>query len=446
MLAPAGAIAQNLESGFFTDGYLYRHEMNPAIENSRNYVAMPLIGNINVGLTGNLNLTDVLFNRNGRTVLYTNPLVSASEVMKGICDRNRIGTDFKVQILGAGFKAWGGYNTIGISIRGNESTVIPRTLFDITKNGLHNDTYDISDLSAHAHAYAEIALGHSHKINEKWRVGGKFKFLLGAGNVDANVTRGEVVLGEDGYVANIDAELMGSITGLNYKTKASEHTKDSEGNPRQIVNGMKVSGYKISGLGVAFDLGAEYKINDDWKVSASILDLGFISWKNTRLAATHGTVNTNDYVFNVDDDAPNSFSKEGERLGDQLATLYELEDKGEVGGRTTMLGATMNISAQYTAPFYRKLNFGLLNTTRIDGRYSWTNFRLSANVAPAKCFSAGINFAIGTFGPSFGWIMSVHPKGFNLFLGMDHTSFKLAKQGVPLSSKTEFTMGINFPF
>ena len=41
VLAPAGAIAQNLESGYFTDGYLYRHEMNPAIENSRNYVAEP---------------------------------------------------------------------------------------------------------------------------------------------------------------------------------------------------------------------------------------------------------------------------------------------------------------------------------------------------------------------------------------------------------------------
>ena len=441
VLAPAGAIAQNLESGYFTDGYLYRHEMNPAIGDSLNYVAMPLIGNVNLGLAGNLNLTDVLFYRNGRTVLYTNPLVSADEVMKGITDRNRIGTDFKIQILGAGFKAWGGYNTIGISIRGNESTIVPKTLFDITKNGLRNDTYDISGLSAHAHAYAEIALGHSHKINEKWRVGGKFKFLLGGGNVDANVTRGEVKLLNDHYEATVDAEIQGSIKGLEYKTKESEH------NPgRNIVNGMKVSGYKISGLGVAFDLGAEYTINDDWRLSASILDLGFISWKNTRLAATHGTVNTDNYTFNVDDDAPNSFSKEGERLGDQLATLYELEDKGEVGGRTTMLGATMNIGVQYTAPFYRKLNFGLLNTTRIDGCYSWTNFRLSANVAPAKCFSAGINFAYGTFGPSFGWIMSVHPKGFNLFLGMDHTSFKLAKQGVPLSSKTEFTMGINFPF
>jgi hypothetical protein len=440
-LAPVTTIAQNLESGFFTDGHLYRHEINPALENSRNYVAMPFLGNINCGMSGNLSLTDVLYKRNGRTVLYTNPQVSVSEVMSGISNRNRIGSDFKIQILGAGFKAWGGYNTIGINIRGNESTIIPKSLFEITKSGLQNKTYDISDLNAHAHSYIEIALGHSRKINEKLRVGGKFKFLLGAGNFDANVTRGELTLGENGYVANIDAELKGNISGLTYKTKLSEH------NPgRMIVDGMDVSGYKISGLGAAFDLGAEYKINDDWKVMASLTDLGFICWKNNMLAATHGTVNTDDYVFNVDDDAANSFSNEGERLGDQLATIYELENKGDQGKRTTMLGATMNIGGEYVAPFYRKLTFGLLNTTRINGKYSWTNFRLSANVAPIKWFSAGVNFACGSFGPSFGWIMDVHPKGFNLFLGMDHTLGKMAKQGIPLSSNAEFSMGINFPF
>ena len=107
VLAPAGAIAQNLESGYFTDGYLYRHEMNPAIGDSLNYVAMPLIGNVNLGLAGNLNLTDVLFYRNGRTVLYTNPLVSADEVMKGItCGRCQGGADQRQHYSCPGFHCW----------------------------------------------------------------------------------------------------------------------------------------------------------------------------------------------------------------------------------------------------------------------------------------------------------------------------------------------------
>lgn len=446
MLASVNAIAQNLESGFFTDGYLYRHEMNPAIENSRNYVSMLMLGNVNIGMSGNIGVKNLLYNRGGQTVLFTNKLVSPDEFLGGIKNRNKINANIRLQLMGAGFKAWGGYNTIGISLRSNTNIVIPKPLLEMAKNGLTNQRYDIGGLGIHEDSYIELALGHSRKINDKWRVGAKVKFLVGLGCVDANVNNAVFNLAEDGYVANVDAELNTNIGGLKYKTKASEHNKDANGNPRQVFNGVEMDSYKPNGFGVAFDLGAEYKISKDWRVLASITDLGFISWKDTKLAATHGEINTNNHTFNVDDDAPNNFDDEMDRLGDDLATLYELEDKGNVGKRAKMLGATMNIGGEYVFPYYRKLTFGLLNTTRIQGKYSWTNFRLSANVAPVKVFSAGINLGVGTFGTSFGWILNFHTKGFSLFAGMDHTMGKLAKQGIPLSSNTEFNIGMNFPF
>ena len=446
MLASVNAIAQNLESGFFTDGYLYRHEMNPAIENDRNYVSMLMLGNVNIGMSGNIGVKNLLYNRGGQTVLFTNKLVSPDEFLGGIKNRNKINANIRLQLMGAGFKAWGGYNTIGIGLRSNTNIVIPKPLFEMAKNGLTNQTYDVGGLGIHEDSYIELALGHSRKINDKWRVGAKVKFLVGLGCVDANVSNAVFNLAEDGYVANVDAELNTNIGGLKYKTKASEHNKDANGNPRQVFNGVEMDSYKPNGFGVAFDLGAEYKISKDWRVLASITDLGFISWKDTKLAATHGEINTNNHTFNVDDDAPNNFDDEMDRLGDDLATLYELEDKGNVGKRAKMLGATMNIGGEYVFPYYRKLTFGLLNTTRIQGKYSWTNFRLSANVAPVKVFSAGINLGVGTFGTSFGWILNFHTKGFSLFAGMDHTMGKLAKQGIPLSSNTEFNIGMNFPF
>jgi len=441
MLASVNAMAQNLESGFFTDGYLYRHEMNPAIENSRNYVSMLALGNINAGMSGNLGVKDVIFNRNGELLLFTNPNVDAKEFLNGISDRSRLNANIRLQLMGAGFKAWGGYNTVGIDLRSNTNIVIPKSLFEMAKNGLTNQTYDIGGLGVHEDSYLELALGHSRKINDKWRVGGKVKFLVGLGTVDANVSNAVLNLAEDGYVANVDAEIKSNIGGLNYKTKASEHNGG-----RRIFNGFDIDDYKPNGFGVAFDLGAEYKISKDWRVLASVTDLGFISWKDTKLAATHGEINTDKHHFSVNDDDVNSFGDEFDRLGDELATLYELEDKGNVGNRTSMLGATMNIGGEYVFPYYRKLTFGLLNTTRIQGKYTWTNFRFSANVAPAKIFSAGVNVGLGTFGASFGWILNFHTKGFNLFAGMDHTMGKLAKQGIPLSGNTEFSMGINFPF
>lgn len=59
---------------------------------------------------------------------------------------------------------------------------------------------------------------------------------------------------------------------------------------------------------------------------------------------------------------------------------------------------------------------------------------------------SGVNLGVGTFGASFGWVANLHLTGFNFFLGMDRVPGKLCKQGVPLSSNAQVTMGINFPF
>lgn len=119
---------------------------------------------------------------------------------------------------------------------------------------------------------------------------------------------------------------------------------------------------------------------------------------------------------------------------------------GDQGARTKMLAATINLAAQYNLPVYRNLAFGLLNTTRLQGEYSWTEFRLSANVSPAKAFSARANVAVGTYGCAFGWIVNLNAPGVNIFVGMDHTLTKLAKQGVPLSSNASANLGINIAF
>ena len=56
------AQAQGSMSGFFTDGFLYRHQMNPALGNdSTTYISIPVIGNVNARMYGNFGLQDVLF-------------------------------------------------------------------------------------------------------------------------------------------------------------------------------------------------------------------------------------------------------------------------------------------------------------------------------------------------------------------------------------------------
>ncbi|MDE6310832.1 MAG: hypothetical protein K2L96_03340 [Muribaculaceae bacterium] len=436
-----GATAQNTYSGYFLDNYLYRSEMNPAFGNETNYVGFPALGNVNVGMQGNLHLTSVLYNVNGKTSLFTNPNVSVEEVMKGIHDKNRLGAEIKLNVLNAGFKAFGGYNTVAINVRGDVNAQLPGSLFSLLKEGVSNKTYDIKNLRANAVAYGEIVLNHSRDIKQVpgLRVGGAVKFLLGYGQLDARMEEAQLVLGEDSWNIRSNALIRASVKGLKYKT---DYNDDAH---REYVSGMEIDGTGLNGFGLGFDLGAEYKWQD-FRFSAALLDLGFISWSNTSVASTNGLreVQTSKYEFDVNgtDD-----SDEWDRLKNDLTALYQMDDLGNTGGRTTALAATLNFGVEYNFPLYRPLSFGLVNSTRIQGAYTWTQFRLSANVRPVKCLSASANLAMGTYGVGFGWLVNVNTgKGFSFFCGMDHTMGKLAKQGVPLNSNAKFNIGIDFPF
>ena len=82
--------------------------------------------------------------------------------------------------------------------------------------------------------------------------------------------------------------------------------------------------------------------------------------------------------------------------------------------------------------------------TRFNGDYSWTEGRLSANWEPLKWIDGGVNFAVNSFSASMGWVLNIHPKGYNLFIGMDRLLGAMSKDGVPKGSNYSVAMGMNF--
>jgi len=437
-----GASAQNTNSGYFVDDYTYRFQMNPAFDNSKNFVSIPVLGNLNVAMHGTLGVKDVIYNVNGKTTTFLSPFLSPEEVMKNIGNGNRMGADIKIPILAGGFKAWGGYNTVSLSARASLGIKIPGSMFSFLKEGVSNQSYDLSGTRAFGTAYAELAFGHSREIIKNLRVGAAVKFLIGAGDFSANFKTANLELGYDDWRITTDAEVNASLKGLTYKTKVNEDTG------HEYVNGADYDSFGLNGFGMAFDFGATYELNKDWEFSLALLDFGFISWNENQLATTNGekTFNTDRYTFSADDKADNSFENQWDNIKDDITAIYELDNMGNSGGRTTMLGATLNIGAKYTLPVYRKLNFGVLNSTRIQGAFSWTDFRFSANVAPVKWVDGGINMSAGTFGVGFGWLVNFHPNGFNFFIGMDRTLGKTTKEMIPLSSNASVNLGMNILF
>lgn len=447
------AMAQQLNSAYFTNDYKFRHTMNPAFGNEQNYVSMPGFGNVNVSTMGNFGYEDVIFDNpmfpstsKDRLTTFMNPYISTADALKGFnSGDNKILGDVSITVLSAGFKGFGGYNTIELNARTSFGMSLPYELFEFAKN-TGNRTYNIGNISANGQAFAELAFGHSRQINEKLRVGAKVKLLFGAGRGDVNIDNVKADLAaDDKWTVSGHAKSEVSVKGFTYKTEEKEYKEEGRGT-YQYVNDVDVDGAGLGGFGLAFDLGGVYKINNDFTVSAALLDLGFIKWSNNMVAVNGGE----EFVFNgfhdvaVNEDRGGStLSMQGDKYSDQLADFANLQDKGDEGGRTTGIGATLNLGCEYTLPVYRKITFGVLSSTRFRGDYSWTEARVSANWTPLKWIDGGVNMAFGSYRNSFGWVVNFHPKGYNFYVGMDHTLGKVSKEFIPLNSNAAVSVGMS---
>ena len=452
LAAGSSAMAQNLNSAYFTDQFASRNTMNPAFGNDQNFVSIPGLGNVNISLQGNFGYEDVVMKNprfgidsNKKMTTFMNPYISDAKALDGFSTgNNRVVGDVSVALLAAGFKAFGGYNTVELNSKSSLGMVLPYELFEFARN-TGNNSYNIGDISAHAQSYVELAFGHSRNIDEKLRVGAKFKLLFGVARADFKFKDVKADLSApEKWTISGDAQADVSMKGFQYKMKEKEYETAGAGTYEKIDD-IDVDGAGLGGFGMALDLGAVYKINEDWTVSASVLDLGFMSWSND-MQATNKNKSFEFSGFHdtsVNSDRPGTIDDQTDKYSDQITDFINLQDKGDKGSRTTGLGATLNVGCEYQLPAYHKISFGLLSTTRIKGEYSWTEGRLSANWKPLKWLDGGISFAASSFATSMGYVVNIHPKGYNFFIGMDHILGKTSKECIPLSSNASISMGMS---
>ena len=107
------------------------------------------------------------------------------------------------------------------------------------------------------------------------------------------------------------------------------------------------------------------------------------------------------------------------------------------------------LGLEFRLPFYNRITIGALGVHKFEGPASWTERRVSLNYAPFRWFSLAGSYAFSTYGHSYGAAVNIHPKGFNLFVGLD--SFKpllnMTEQYIPIDEiNTNLKFGLTFPF
>lgn len=144
---PAGA--QEFRSSYFMETSNMRHQLNPALLDSA-YFSVPLFGNINIGATGNVGLSNFVYKLSGNPrydqTTFMNPTVSAGEFLGSLHDKNRADIYVNYNIASVAFKAFGGMNLVEMNLRSNTNLCLPLELFEFMKTTGAKEHYSMKDL------------------------------------------------------------------------------------------------------------------------------------------------------------------------------------------------------------------------------------------------------------------------------------------------------------
>ena len=353
--------AQYLRTSYFMEGTSSRLELNPGLQPMRGYFNIPVLGSFNVGTSSNvLGINDIIDVLDSGEDIFLN-----DDLYSRLKSDNRLNVNLKTDVLSFGWYAGKGFWNVNVGLRADVGASIPQSMFEYLRRV--NNTEDIngsfSNMNFNLNAYAEIGLGYSRQITEKLSVGGRVKVLLGIARAEMAVDNFDI------YVD--DALTNGDYTELNpYQTYGSATVNARVSTTMKggglsfdettgQIDGFDIDGsnFGIAGAGFGIDLGASYKVWDNLTVSAAVLDLGFIKWKEgetTVAAPANGSfeVTGSNYQDFLDGDFLSmdrfNFVQDKEAAEDTKTTLAStILLAGEYG----LLDNKLSVGAIYTARF-----------------------------------------------------------------------------------------------
>lgn len=433
------AFAQQSNTMYFLNKSPQSTLLNPAFKPECNWYLgglpaqiTPVIGQVFSPLSFNINNTSFSmkdFIHHGEGDLADSLVIDMVQFVNSLNNYNYLTFDMQYELLSFGVKVKDMYFTFHATERIDFKFGYTRDFFQLPLWGNGHPANIGRDVNMSfgidfTH-FREYAVGFSKEINNKLQVGGRAKLLMGMTNINTK-TNDNIWYTDptsfDYTISNL-TEMNASLPFVEYLYTDS----NTSGNVDSVVTqDFDPAEYFLMGKnkGAALDLGATYQYNDRIMFSASIVDLGFIRWKNN----TYNFTNTGDIGFNgvdiseqlsvgytdegslgVDGDSTaNAFTKFADSLLHEFtfvdSTLYYttyLTPKMYIGG-TFKLNEKLNVGALVKVEFYKKLihpsltlsaNSQLLKWLAVSGTYTMINreyynigLGLTMKMGPFKMF------------------------------------------------------------
>ena len=448
--------AQMSSTLYFMDQNPLIHNFNPSFQpTDKMYIGMPGLSLVSVN-AGNSKLAfeDIYVPRTidgkNTTVLFLHPEATNElrNVMNKISPRDRIFADYNIQLLNFGMRIKEkSYVSFSLSNRMEMNTIFPKELFKAAlmseENGSESEySFGLGKFSSTMNCYSELAFGYSYAFSEKFQMGGKLKFLIPHAGYRTDFKDMDLYVSKDEWRFTGEGEVDASMPGL-------EIYQDEEGKIDSVDfnDDLKAKDFtKSKGAGLALDFGVTYNPIKSVKLSASLLDLGFIHYSKE----LHKIKKNEDFIYNglkygIDDIHKRDSADLWEPYEEMLDNMYVVD---ESEGYNSMLTAKALLGVEYSF-FENKMSVGALSKTYFLRGCASEEFMLAYNYRPNRIVSASASYTVtnGMFS-NIGLGVNLNLGPVNFFLAADQIPLRYAKgDGKVIPTRTRaanFSTGINF--
>ena len=423
--------AQVTNTLFFMQGVPQSNRVNPAYQPEGNiYIGIPFLAPMRTSVSsGSLAWEDIVYHNPKQTdslITFLHPLGSKEAFMDKLKPLNLVTSDLGSALISAGFRTEVGYFSVDVVSRWDGNMYLPGDLARLLITGAkEGKVYDLNGVGADLMAFDEISVGWSKEILENLTIGARAKVLFGIGNISTKSSGLSLTTSQD--VWNLQSNMQ-----FNVSLPFAEVTYDEDGNIEDVVideeledpNFSSISKYMFNGknLGFGMDIGATYRPLDELQISVSLLDLGYITWKDE----VHQVDYKTEYdfegfelnVFDLSDDyslgdfIDSSFNQ----LADSLGSFLDFTS-GTVYSKRLNTKLFVGVSYDVTP----SINFGLLSRT------DFLNDLLTQQVTASANFKAGriLNFSLSysymnSYFKNIGAGISLNAGPVNLYLISDN--------------------------
>ena len=373
------------------------HLLNPSFRpTSSVYIGLPALTGINLNLNNNfIGFSDIFMKgaSSDSVIAFLHPDYNIDDFIKKLKKINYFSPEVNIQLFGLGFAAGKDLYIFFDAIdRVEASFSLPG---DMLKLGLTGNeqflgkSIDLSGLEAGAKYYREYGLGFSKSVNSRLRIGAKAKLLFGIATAALNNKALSLTVNDD-YSHSINADMALNISGpVQITLNADNSVKDFTFNKPDNIPDFLLNS---SNMGLGIDLGAVYDVSSKLSVSASLVDFGYIKWKNNVVTLTAKS-QFKFSGFNIDDIAngTKTFDEVAQEMVDSLKNSFKISEKHTPF--TTYLPAGVNLGASYSLT--KNISVGILSHSLFTAGRLRQSVTLSANANLGNMLSTSFSYTAG---------------------------------------------------